>query len=761
MKRLFRLLILLSIILVAGSCSKEPSGANQPSASHTKDLQVPGNFSWQTTKVIQASIGITSISASGLLSKVTLYIADPASGAEPVAAGSAGYGFNFSTTLMVPAYTEGLWLGVIYPDGVAEFAYTKLSGDNLDFSFSRNVKSSNLKEFASGPDCSTGCNQVISGNGSVTIKNGQTFCVTDSFTGTINFEHWNGGGTLRVCGTANIQNINNMGNNCNIIVADGGTFSVNSLSIDGTGSVTAWQTASFTIGSLNMNQTTTHVTNYSGNFHINSSFSPNGMVDNWGVMTITGDYNGNSSNGYLNNSGSLNIAGSMSMNNNLTNSGAITVGGNLNLNTNSTFINNCKILVTGNVALNAGTFTLNAGYLNSNNTIQLNGSGQLSLQNQSMLSTVNLTLNAGITGAGSKSSIITTGQATINGNKNVSGPIEWADNDGILTNGTTGLFINGATFVTTSTATNYVPTGTCNPEGFGTLPVTDSDGDGIADEDDDYPNDATRAFNNYYPSSTGFASMAFEDLWPSYGDFDMNDLVVNIRYNRITNAQNKVVDLINLYQVKAVGGSLRNGFAFQLDQVAAGAIESVSGSILSAGSYLTLSSNGVEAGTENPVIIVWDDAEKVIHRAGGSYFNTEINGFTGTTDPVTIQVHFSTPQNTTAIGMAPYNHFLIKGKIRGNEIHLPGNIPTSKADITLFGSGDDDTNPAIGKYYKSKSNLPWAIFIAESFDYPVEKADIITAHLKFGNWAQSGGTQYQDWYKNLPGYRNSANIYHN
>jgi len=55
--------------------------------------------------------------------------------------------------------------------------------------------------------------------------------------------------------------------------------------------------------------------------------------------------------------------------------------------------------------------------------------------------------------------------------------------------------------------------------------LTDSDGDGIQDADDDFPNDPARAFINFFPAA-GYGSLAFEDLWPGKGDYDFNDLVV-------------------------------------------------------------------------------------------------------------------------------------------------------------------------------------------------------------------------------------------
>ncbi|WP_371851076.1 DUF4842 domain-containing protein [Schleiferia thermophila] len=92
-------------------------------------------------------------------------------------------------------------------------------------------------------------------------------------------------------------------------------------------------------------------------------------------------------------------------------------------------------------------------------------------------------------------------------------------------------------------------------------------------------------------------------------------------------------------------------------------------------------------------------------------------------------------------------------------MHLPDYPPTSLADLNLFGTGDDDSNPSSGKFYKNKQNLPWAIHVSGTFDYPVEKAKITDAHLKFSQWAQSVGSIYPDWYLHLPGYRNPEKIY--
>ncbi len=78
----------------------------------------------------------------------------------------------------------------------------------------------------------------------------------------------------------------------------------------------------------------------------------------------------------------------------------------------------------------------------------------------------------------------------------------------------------------------------------------DTDGDGISDANDDYPNDGTRAFDSYFPAS-GTATLAFEDLWPSQGDYDFNDLVVDYSFQTVTDASDYVVELFASFTVRA------------------------------------------------------------------------------------------------------------------------------------------------------------------------------------------------------------------
>ena len=297
--------------------------------------------------------------------------------------------------------------------------------------------------------------------------------------------------------------------------------------------------------------------------------------------------------------------------------------------------------------------------------------------------------------------------------------------------------------------------------------LTDTDNDGISDLFDDYPNDPARAFNNYFPSKDQFGTLAFEDLWPAKGDFDFNDVVVDYRFNPITNAANNVVNIQAKFIVKATGAGYSDGFGFQIPILPFGAVQSVSGTHLTEQGFINTLASGVEANQSKATIIVFDNAWKNFSNMSGtnpngfSGINTNIGGLTGIPDTLNVNVTLTQPINSAVIGLPPYNPFIIANKQRGKEIHLPDFPPTDLIDASLFGSNNDNSNPSTGRYYKTINNLPWGINISEKFNYPIEKIEIIQGHLKFASWAQSSGVLFKDWYKSISGYRNSIYVYPN
>ncbi|MFZ4708031.1 MAG: LruC domain-containing protein [Bacteroidales bacterium] len=288
--------------------------------------------------------------------------------------------------------------------------------------------------------------------------------------------------------------------------------------------------------------------------------------------------------------------------------------------------------------------------------------------------------------------------------------------------------------------------------------VTDQDADGVPDNTDDYPANPLLAHNNYYPGKTTYSSLAFEDLWPSNGDYDFNDLVLSYRFNQITNADNKAVKIEATLITEALGAILQNGIGFQLG-CPGNKVSNVTGTDLKH-NIITLGANNCETDQAKAVFFPYDDAsDRLPYPGSGTGVNTSPEAQYVTPDTMRLTIDLAEPQLLSVIGTPPYNPFMLVNLNRGHEIHLPDYPPTDKADQSLFKTQDDNSSVADGKYYKSTQNHPWAMNISNKFDYMIEKQQIVNAYLNFASWAESGGTVNQDWYKDLQGYRNNAKIY--
>ncbi len=264
---------------------------------------------------------------------------------------------------------------------------------------------------------------------------------------------------------------------------------------------------------------------------------------------------------------------------------------------------------------------------------------------------------------------------------------------------------------------------------------------------------------NFYPA-LGPGTLAFEDLWPARGDYDFNDLVIDYQFMIESNLDNYVDQLTATFTIQAFGASFENGFGFQLPNPIDPAHIQVSGYSLTE-AYITKNPNGTEAGQALPTVIVFDNAfNEMAHPGMGIGVNTE--QWAPYVDPETIVVEIVFEPNEVHfndLDISNFNPFLIVNQNRAVEVHLPGYPPTDLADQSMFGMLDDATDPVTSTFYVTENNLPWAIDLYEKFDWPIEKQDIIMVHLKFAEWAVSGGVLFPNWYQNITGYRNTGLIY--
>ena len=280
----------------------------------------------------------------------------------------------------------------------------------------------------------------------------------------------------------------------------------------------------------------------------------------------------------------------------------------------------------------------------------------------------------------------------------------------------------------------------------------DTDGDGVKDSLDEFPNDPLRAFSQYYPDANTWGTLAFEDQWPSHGDYDMNDALIRYRSRLILNASRQVVDVVLDYRLDARGAADDSGFGINLPGISKSLVASA-----------TLSTNGaapvpvsVEAGQSEATFIVSPSLFTDMPGSGACFGNTQAECKTLPSVPYELKLTFTTPQTLSQFS-SPFNPFIFAVKQRGRETHLAGHKPTSLADKSLFLTADDHTvTSTASTYYTDKNNRPWALDIPGTWGWPLEKVNMLSAYPDFAAWAQSGGKTHTDWYLTNIG---TANIY--
>lgn len=265
--------------------------------------------------------------------------------------------------------------------------------------------------------------------------------------------------------------------------------------------------------------------------------------------------------------------------------------------------------------------------------------------------------------------------------------------------------------------------------------TNDKDGDGIPDDRDEFPEDAAVAYSTHYPAKDSWHTIAFEDLWPMRGDYDMNDVVIGYNSTHYLTSRNEIVRVTDRIKPLWSGGILNVGFGYQTG-LPSGSVTSVNktSSYSDNNFAYKIGPNGTETGQSKATIMVFDNI-------------TDLGVNSLIEKPIfSMDIRFSSPVTVSQLTTPPYNPFIVINKSRGMEVHLPNYKPTDLADKKLFMTYDDKSNPALDRYYVSDNQMPWAIIIPGEFDFPPERMNIGEYYPKFLKWAESFGVEYPDWY---------------
>ncbi len=235
------------------------------------------------------------------------------------------------------------------------------------------------------------------------------------------------------------------------------------------------------------------------------------------------------------------------------------------------------------------------------------------------------------------------------------------------------------------------------------------DNPGSSDEPDE-PTDVKEAASG---------TLAFEDIWPSGGDYDMNDVVVEYSRDTYFNEKNLVTKIVDTFKPVYDGATFKNAFAYQIDNGYVGKVTLPAGAIYE---------------KETSSIIVFPNAKTVQKQ---SYQIIREFGAKEAFKKEDLLFH-------------TYNPYIIvnyaEGEANRIEVHLPKHKATSMADQDKIGSKDD------AYYIDRQGAYPFAIDIPIlNFKTVAESHHIDSEYPNFSKWAESKGAKYTDWYNNAGG----------
>ena len=217
-------------------------------------------------------------------------------------------------------------------------------------------------------------------------------------------------------------------------------------------------------------------------------------------------------------------------------------------------------------------------------------------------------------------------------------------------------------------------------------------------------------------TETKTGTLAFEDIWPGGGDYDMNDVIVE--YNRTVSfdKKNQVTKIVDTFTPVHDGAVFANAFAYQVDKGQFGKMT------------FSATTEGIHTESATSSIIVCPNVKQAIQKV-----YTITREFTG--------------GSFNKKDLKSYNPYIIvkyaEGQKGRTEVHLPKHEATSLADLSLAGTQKD-------AYYIDKEGAyPFAIDIPIlNFISVTEKKSIDTEYPNFKAWADSKGEKYTDWYNN-------------
>lgn len=224
--------------------------------------------------------------------------------------------------------------------------------------------------------------------------------------------------------------------------------------------------------------------------------------------------------------------------------------------------------------------------------------------------------------------------------------------------------------------------------------------------------------------------LAFEDVWPYKGDYDMNDIVVRYNSSVYCNGEWDITGVVDTFTFLHNGAQYENGFGYQMG------IDKSNIKKWEIISTYKCTGQGLDDSFEKATFMLFDNGKVV---PAGTEF--------------VVKIWLNTPVTAVLSGytFAPYNPFITINEFLNpnrKEVHLVNYEPTSKADRTLLGYGHDLSDPEKGIYYVSDAAYPFALDLngLKEYTVPTETHKINEFYPQFDRWVSSGKKECTDWY---------------
>lgn len=783
---------IISLAMLFSGCQKDLYDPNTSTTDTDAPITgVPDDFDWSTVSSVNLTVNVDDQYNGAYYYTVEVYDKNPiiSSDAKLLTKGVGKQGSPFVSVVTVPQTLKSLVIRQTNPAGISVVRSIDVDSNSLTCSFgetSATTKSSSVYRATktatlavTDADFPTSAPAGATNFNPASFQASSNYILPDGFSGQVSLGNQNNI-SLYASGTVHISYLY-LTSGSKLYLLPGATVTSDSNNLGQVGAVISINTGASFITTQTLEASSSVKLLNKGTFQAPTlKISTNAQLYNAGTITVSGKLSGENSDSYIENNGTitaqdLETAGSSSF----VNSGNVTIANKTYISSsgatwkhesgtyttknmeiisgNSNSTNSCKLVVTNELKLNTGNLNIDAGAYVSCNTLYMDNA-RIEMKALAMLDVkeqANYNYNIppkGIFGVGNvyallkiKKAVSATRGVDATSIINYGGKLQIACSDH------PDQYVNpwnkrydkepSVEWVNYDKATVDIPSSACtagNDPATGNPPVNPT-----------FPMDVTDGTSYTY---------AMEDLWPAYGDYDMNDIVISNTFGHTLSSQNYISKLTITTTLQAIGANKSIAAAFQLDNISSANVTGVTYSVSSTdGSVFEVANAKVESGQTKAVIPLFDNAHSFLGVSAGSITNTVESGTYVAPKTVVVTVTFVSNTVTAAdIAVKDLNFFIVTDgkKTSRTEVHLGGYNPTDKVNTALFNTGVDASGTN-GKY-KSKGNLVWGMMLPTAFEYPIESTSILDVYSKFEPWAVSGGTSDVDWYLTPT---NTASVY--